>query len=131
LIQRNIYNFLISAEDSNEKSTLIDYVDPASIGYVDVNVNAEYPRVTYNIISNPELYQTSDKWQRWRFYVSAQDKFLCKEIGDTLTEKLNNCYGLIDGVYFDYIVKLDESPITKSDDQIYEMYIDFRVLYHM
>lgn len=130
--EENIYNYLMA---ETEFSALLD---SDSIGWVSTDKNSSYPRVTYNIISRPKIVDASDEWQRWRFYLTntiidstgKDGKFVIREIADVLTDLLNGVHGTIDGVHFDFIQKIDESEINLRDDEVYEMYIDFRILYH-
>lgn len=124
MIEENIYNYLISF------SSLTSRVNPDSIGWIDVPEEYSYPKIKFVVISKPTMYQSDDQWQRWRFYIIAVDKFECQALADILTDILNRLYGLVDGTYIDYVAKIDESPIELRDDSLYEMSIDFRVLYH-
>lgn len=124
MIEDNIYNYLISL------SAITDLVDPDCIGFVDVEESTTYPQIVFNCISDPQLYQTNDKWQRWRFFIFAKDKFVLREIKSELCTALNGLYDLMDTKYIDYITKLDDTLIVLRDDKIYETYVDFRILYH-
>lgn len=119
MIQQYIYDFLTA------ESGMID-----NIYYVEKPENAEYPCIVFKCISSPGLYQTDDKWERWRFYIIGPDQWEVQSISGVLIESLNRLYGDMSGREIDYIAKLDESSIEKREDNNYEMYVDFRILYH-
>ena len=127
MVEERIYNYLIDA-DSNVDITSV--VPASQIGWVDLPELTPYPQIVFKCISKPPMYQSTDQWQRWRFYILSEDKFKCQEIADLLESKLHRAYGVIDGQVFDFITKLDDSPIQRREDSIYEMYVDYRILYH-
>jgi hypothetical protein len=92
---------------------------------------AVYPCIVFKCISSPGLYQTEDKWERWRFYIIGPDEWEVQSISGTLIDSLNRLYGDMAGRDIDFIQKLDESSIEKREDNTFEMYVDFRILYHM
>lgn len=101
-----------------------------NIYFVEKPEEAEYPCITFKCISSPGLYQTDDKWERWRFYVIAPDQWEVQSITGELITTLDRLYGDMSGKEIDYIAKIDESSIDKRDDNNFEQYVDFRILYH-
>lgn len=124
MVEQYIYNYLIS------ESTFTDLVDTDALGWASVSQDASYPKVVYKIIDRPRIVDASDEWQRWRFYITSDNKFEIRDIADVLTSLLNGAYGALDSGNFDFIQKLNESEITLRDDKIFQMYVDFRILYH-
>ena len=122
MVEENIKNFL------NEQSEFTDLVE--SFGWIDLPEKSKYPRVTFKAISKPTLYQSTDRWERWRFYIVAANKKTCADIADVLDDLLNNLYGDVDSQAIDYIARIDEGQMERREDGKYEMYVDFRVLYH-
>ena len=122
-VREEIYNFLISETEFSA------YVDPDSLGWISVDETADYPKVTYNTVSDPRMVYASDRWQRWRFYITSDDKFECEDIASVLTTLLNNSYGTFGTETIDYISKIDEFEVT-LDNNLYQLAIDFRVKYH-
>ena len=131
-VPESIYFYLIS------ESTFTDLVDNDSLGYISVEQNSNYPKVTYNIIDRPRIVDASDEWQRWRFYITCtkdlngeDGKFKVRAVADVLTSLLNSLYGVLDSnTKLDFVQKLTESEVFLRDDNIYESYVDFRILYH-
>lgn len=119
----NIYNYLKDVD-------AIHAIVSDRIYWIDGDQGTTYPQISFKKISSPQKYETPDQWQRWRFYILCEDKFECNTLADLLTTHLNGIYGLLDVQYFDYISKIDEGIIKLRDDEIYEMYIDFRIVYH-
>jgi len=122
--EENIHNYLASFAD------LTQQVDSENIAWVDVPQERTYPRIKYVVLSKPVFHQTDDQWQRWRFYIVGNDKYDVDLIARILKQKLNRVYGDVGGAEFDLIVMLDESEMILRDDNIYEVYQDYRVLYH-
>ena len=120
MVEEKIYNYLRANLD----------LPARQIGWGDEPTGTAYPRVTFKKMSDPPLYQSTDTWQRWRFYVAHEDKFECKAIVELIVLALHGFYGLIEDFYFDFISKIDEGPIELREDNIYEIYVDFRVKYH-
>jgi hypothetical protein len=122
----------------NEASAIYDYLNSDvnfssrvnTFGFLDVPEGSPVPRVSYKVISSPTFWETDDQWQRWRFFVVAEDKFDCLEIADIIEGLLNRAYGTIGGIYFDFISRLDASEVEQRDDELYELYIDYRVKWH-
>lgn len=123
MIEENIYNFLIA--DSS-----ITALVGRRIHWINDEQGTAYPKITFKCMSKPKLYQATDEWRRYRFFVYGEDKYTVQNIADTLTSKLHGLYGEVDGVYIDFMSKLDEIPPELREDSIYEMYLDFRVKYH-
>lgn len=121
-LKDDIYNYLMADTDF---TSLVD-----SLGWVSVEETSAYPRVTFNVIDAPRIYQASDEWQRWRFYIVASNKFDIESISSVLTDLLNGLYGTVGSSTVDFIQKLTESEVQMREDLIYESYIDFRILYH-
>jgi hypothetical protein len=119
-----LYSYLIT------QSGITDIVATGSIDHVDNLESAVYPRITYVKIDSPELYQATDQWQRWRFFVNSRDRAELNTIMDELTSSLNRAFGDFSGMYINFIQKLNEGQIILRDDSIYESYIDFRILYN-
>jgi hypothetical protein len=121
-VEENIFNYLTG------KSDLTLYIGKR-LGWIVLEAK-QYPQVTYKRIDAPGQLDYDDEWQRWRFYVMSNDKFECQTISDIIQGHLHRAYGLIDGRYFDCIVKIDQSPPEKRADNIFEQYTDYRVCYH-
>ena len=124
MVEQNIYNLLIAS------TTLTAKVPALNIGWVDVLEDIAIPKIQFKVIDRPILYDSPDMWERWRFYIVHPSKLECVNVSVILTGLLHTAYGLIDGTYFDYIAKILESPLELRDDNQYEIYLDFRVLYH-
>lgn len=125
MISESLHTYL------SEDTLIAAIVNAASIGYITVNKdNADYPRIIYKKISSPAMYQGTDEWQRWRFYVLSQNKFDIDTIIGYITDRLNNVYGTIEDDDVDNISKIDEGMTIKRDDGIFEGYVDFRINYH-
>ena len=124
MVEENIYNLLIAT------STLTAKVPAEQIGWVDVPDSTAYPKIEFRCIDKPTMLEATDEWQRWRFHIIHYSKTECAAIAVILTGLLNNAHGLIDGTYFDYIAKILESPLELRDDNQYEIYLDFRIMYH-
>ncbi len=124
MIEERIYNYLTSFTD------VLARVNRNSIAWCDVeDKNAEYPRLTYKRISNPQLYQSTDQFQRYRFWIVGPDKFDVIALLDLLKEKLNRLYGDVDSQHFHFISLIDEGTMEKRDDGMYEIYADYRFSY--
>lgn len=136
ILVTSIYDYLVSESD------FTDLVDSGSLGFSFVDQSVDYPKVVFKKISNPRIVDATDEWQRWRFYITCtknivinsqnrDGKFMLINIADVLTNLLNQLYGDLDSnTKLDFVKKLDESEIELRDDNVYEMYIDFRILYH-
>jgi len=122
-LKDDIYTFL------SENTSITSLVPVGQIGWIDVDEQAEYPRIIYQMVSAPPLYESDDQWQRWRFYCFSNLKTECKEIADALIALLRGLQDTIGETYVDLIEKIDESEVTRLEN-IYEKYIDFRIIYH-
>ncbi|HUT63701.1 MAG TPA: hypothetical protein VMZ04_07070 [Anaerolineae bacterium] len=124
MIQESVHNYLISKVD------LTAYVGER-IYWPDAPQGSTYPLITFKTVSAPKDYMLDDEWQRWRFYIFDEDKFVVNTISDKLKGYLQNLYGDVDVDYIDLITRIDEiDPEYRADDQVYYKYIDFRVIYH-
>ena len=124
MVSDNIYNLLAAT------ATLTAIIPAENIGWVNVEELTAYPKLEYRCIDAPTMLEATDEWQRWRFHIVHYSKTQCAAVALILTGLLNNSHGLIDGTYFDYISKILESPLELRDDNQYEQYIDFRIMYH-
>ena len=111
------------------QSEITDIVSPSNIDQIESDTNS-YPKIIYVKIDSPELYQSTDQWQRWRFFIVSPARAELNNVTDVLTDALNRAFGDFSGMYIDFIQKLNEGQITLRDDQIYESFLDFRILYH-
>jgi len=123
-LEEIIYNYLSSISDS------LNNIAIASIGWLDVESNADYPRIIYKKISGSSYDQTHDKWERWRFYVTHADKFECQDIINILNKNLVGLKDKLSGQWIQSISKIDEGTIEIRDDNIYEGYVDYRFNYN-
>ena len=97
---------------------------------VDCTEDTDYPRIVFQMISDPPLYESDDRWQRWRFFVYSDLKNECLNIGDALISALHRLKDATMGdTLMDYVFKIDDSEVTRNEN-IYEKYIDFRFIYH-
>jgi hypothetical protein len=124
LVKDDLYAYMITFP------ALLEKVPAASIGWIDVPVEVTGPKIQFKCVSDPILYQSDDRWQRWRFYIIHADKEECAATAIILKGILHRCYGLFSSTYIDYIALIDEFPIELRDDQNYEIYQDYRILYH-
>ena len=108
-------------------SDLTDIIPVQSIGWVDKRQSTEYPRLVFRNISNPKLYEMPDRWQRWRFFIFAEDPFTCKAVGRLLDTKFEALYGNMGGLKMSYVTKLDfYDPEYDEDRQKYFLTMDYR-----
>lgn len=124
MIQESIYKYLIDNDDVSK------LVESESIGYVSLDEAVAYPKIIFNIVSDPRINEATDRWQRWRFLVSGHDQFIIEDILEALSKALNGLYGQIDVDYIDLISEIDSGQCLKRSDGIYEKYADFRIIYH-
>ena len=119
MIGENIYNYLVSLSD------LLQLINKRSIGYVDVAQDRGYPKLTFNLISAPILYQSDDQWQRWRFWIFAKDQFIVEDIANVLRTNFQRLQGDMGGQDMLYVTKIDETETVRSEET-YEKTLDFR-----
>lgn len=120
-IKDDIYSFL------QTQSGVISLVPASQIGYVDCDETTPYPRIVYKMISDPPLYQSKDRWQRWRFFCFSDDKTECLNIGDSLFTALHRLQDTMGTTYVN-VFMIDRSEVERNES-IYEMYLDFRIIY--
>lgn len=111
------------------QTVITDLVDVGSIGWVDVDLQTIYPKIIYFCISAPPLYQATDQYQRWRFFIFADSKALCRQIIDALITTFHGLQGEIGATNLGFVTKIDENPIFRGNDDIFETSIDFRFIF--
>jgi len=121
-IKDDIYTFISSI------SSITNIVPSTQIGWIDCDETTPYPRIVYQKISDPPLYQANDRWQRWRFYCLSDSKDECRRIGDALYDALHRLQDDM-GDTFVNVFLIDQSEPTREEN-IYEKYLDFRIIYH-
>jgi hypothetical protein len=108
-------------------SDLTDVIPIQSIGWIDKRESTEYPRLVFRNISNPKLYEMPDRWQRWRFYILAEDSYTCKAVARILDTNLEALYGNMGGLTMSYVTKLNfPDPEFDEDRQKYMITMDYR-----
>jgi len=122
-IKDDIYTFLVA------NTTITSLVPSSQIGWIDVDEIDDYPKIVYQMISSPVLYESIDEWQRWRFYCFSHSKTECRDIGVALIDLLHGLTDTMGDTYISLIIKIDESEVTRLEN-IYEKYIDFRIIYN-
>ena len=106
---------------------ITDIVPVNQIGWIDTDENTPYPKIVYKMISAPPLYQANDEWQRWRFWIFSDSKVEALNIGTELRTALHRLQDTMGSTYYNVFL-IDESEVSRQED-IYEKYIDFRIIY--
>ena len=121
MIKDDIYTFISGISD------ITDLVPITQMGWIDCDNNTDYPRIVFEKISDPPLYQANDRWTRWRFYCFSNLKVECQEIGEALRSALHGLQDDMGDTYVNVFL-IDESEVSRQED-IYEKYLDFRIIY--
>jgi len=121
-VKNDIYTF-ISAQ-----SAITSLVNVDNICWVDGDEDTTYPRIVYKMISDPPLYESGDRWQRWRFYVFSDLKTECLTIGDALYNALHRLQDEMGDTFYN-VFMLDRTEVERQEN-MYECYLDFRIIYH-
>ena len=122
-VREEVYNYLLTV------SSLTDIIG-TRLYYVECHETPEYPMIVYKEFSRPTSYQTDDQWQRWRFYILAEDPHVCEDINSILKSNLNRAYGTFGIEEVDYIAHMNDLEIVFRDDEVYELISDYRVIFH-
>lgn len=112
-------------------AVLTAIIPAASIYWASSPQEDDYPRLVYRRISDPTLYDSDDRWQRWRFFIYHGDKGKCEEVEQILHDYLNRKDDSIGTLDVDYVQCLERSdPEFDNDLRVYWSFIDFRIIYH-
>lgn len=122
-VNEEVYNFLLTV------STLTAYIG-TRLYWVDDPSDSSYPKVVFKELTKPTKWLSVDQWQRWRFYILAEDKFVCQAIGDIIKSSLNESYGTFGTEEIDNISHINDEGIELREDGVYELIQDYRVSYH-
>ena len=121
MIQQNIIAYLTGE---------LDFIDDV-FWMEQTKGETSLPHIVFKQISDPALYQSNDKWQRWRFYITGTTPLSVQELEMDLYDKLNGLSGDMEGKTLDFVQKIgDDSSIEKREDGYYQMYVDYRFIYH-
>lgn len=120
-VKDDIYTFISSI------SAITNIVPATQIGWIDCDGVVPYPRIVFKNISDPPLYQCDDRWQRWRFYCLSESKEECRQIGDALYDALHGLQDDMGAQYYN-VFMLDQTEVEREEN-IYEKYLDFRIIY--
>lgn len=125
MVKDDLYNYMITF------ATLLAKVPAESIGWIDVPIGV-YPKIQFKCISRPLASDNKDEWQGWRFYIIHPDPEECQLTADIVRGIFDNCYGtlVVGSRYYDFITMTAEFPIALRDDENFEIYQDYRILYH-
>lgn len=127
-IDEAIYNHLIA------EPLILSEVAATNINWIEADQTTDYPQIVYKNISAPNMYDSNDQWQRWRFFILDKNKVKCKDIAKLIRDRLNrfrgSAHGPFGGVAVDYISLIEEMKIEYRDDKIFEAIQDYRICYH-
>jgi len=120
-VKNDIYSFM------QTQSGITDIVPVGQVGWIDCDTDTPYPRIIYKKISSPPLYQSNDEWQRWRFWVFSDDKTEVLAIGDELRTAFHRLQDTMGSTFYNVFL-IDESEVDRQEE-MYQKYIDFRIIY--
>lgn len=123
MIEEQIHTYL------SNQSEIISRVDPSSIGWIDTPEQEIYPKITFKALSAPPLYQSTDQFQLFRFWVVGEDKYIVAEILAAIKQVLHGLSGDMEGQYVHFISLIDTYSIDLRDDNLYEGYSDYRIIF--
>ncbi|UCF13191.1 MAG: hypothetical protein JSW06_02760 [Thermoplasmatales archaeon] len=109
-------------------TTLSSYIGDRCY-YGPSDMSSEYPRIVFNIPSGPDQSESTDLWQRWRFFFVAENQSTIEAMRKRVKELLNRAYGSISSESFYNISFIDDLPIVLRDDQNMEAISDYRFSY--
>lgn len=128
MIDEAIYNHLIT------EPLIIVEVAAKNINWIEGSQSTTYPQITYINISSPNMYDSNDQWQRWRFFIVAKDRVRCRDIAKLVKERLNRFKGADEGLFggmaVDYVEIIEDMKIEYRDDSKFEAIQDYRFCFH-
>jgi hypothetical protein len=125
-IEDAIYTFLVAT------SEITDEVAIESICWNEADQDVENPKIVFKNISKPNISDSDDQWQRWRFFITAVDKRDCLRIARVLFNQMHRKDDQLDDDFqVDFINNVSNSdPEYNETSQVWEILQDYRITYH-
>ena len=123
-IEQAIYDYLVGIDD------LTDVVNINAIARLEITQTTAYPRLVFKNIDKPVLYEMPDEWQRWRFYILANDPYTAVAIGRILDTNFEGLTGTMGDKKISYVTKLaDADPEFQEVQNMWELIQDYRFIF--
>lgn len=120
-LDKAIYNHLRGITE------LTTEIPEESLHWIDADTDAPFPMIVYKCVTDPPLYGSDRKWQRWQFSVIHKDKWKAEEIGNILKINLNNLRGNMGGLSVSNIsIAANQDPVKRADG-LYQKDQDYRI----
>jgi hypothetical protein len=117
-------------DDLSVHPGILGYITAADIHWVTAPQGTKGARIVYKMISDVPIYDSDDKWQRWRFYISHPDWYKCRELADVLKDHLNRKNDGLGTMKVSYVGNLaDEDPVFNEDSRLWEIMQDYSIAY--
>ena len=110
---------------------ILGYIAAADIYWMAAPEGAGADRIVFKMVSDPALYDSDDKWQRWRFYVTHTDPHQCLRLATVLFEHLHRKDDTFDTFKIDYVSNNENNdPEYVEDLKAYQIIQDYMIYYH-
>lgn len=113
------------------QSSILAYVGNTDVHWSDAPEGSGANRIVFKRISDVPLYDSDDRYQRWRFYIQHTDKYNCERLAEALYNHLHRKDDDFDGTAIDYCACVQNNDPEWLDTlNVYEVIQDYMINYH-
>jgi len=118
-------------DDLAANTDILTYLAATNIYWLEAPEGSTADRIVFKIITDLPIYDSDDRWQRWRFYILCIDRFDCQALAEILFNHLHRKNTAFDDFKIDYVSGIDKSdPEYIADMEAWQVVQDYMIYYH-